>query len=162
MEIIETNRLILRSPCKKDTNLLLGVLNDEDAMKYIPGFFRTSYEDVLSFIEICETYDYKNHFFYVLEEKASHTIVGVLDATKYETLYISYLCKKSRRREGFVSEALVAFSHYLINNSQYSTLAFIIDENNLASKSLIKKYGVQSIGKIDSYETYYLSLKDLP
>lgn len=163
-KIIETNRLILRKPTIQDANLLLNMSNDKDVEKYVPGFFFPTHEIVINFINSVREYDYNNDFIFVLEEKSSHTIVGMLAADKYTTLEISYLCTKSRRGEGFIPEALQGFISVLKKYYNYQSLIFSIEKNNTSSRNVMKKIKAQLLHckAEDGYLKYSLSLKELP
>ena len=65
---IETERLILRKPNKKDIYGLLKILDDPKVKEFVPSFYLSTYEEVLSLLEILKLAD-QNDIWLVLEEK---------------------------------------------------------------------------------------------
>lgn len=159
--IIESNRLILRKPSNKDAFSLLSILNDEDVNTFVPSLFITSYDEAIGFLEILYTYDYDNDFFFVLEEKITHSLVGIISAywTTDNKVPISYVCKKDCRGTGFMPEAVEEFINYLKNNFAYDNVTFSINVKNKSSQRVMKKLNIPCKSRRDNYLNYSLSLK---
>lgn len=158
---IETNRLILRKPNSKDIYGLLKILDDPKVKEFVPSFYLSTYEEVLSLLEILKLAD-QNDIWLVLEEKTSKKLVGVLSAyrTSENLLPISYAALSSRRGEGFIPEAIKGLVSFLKSHFSCGTVVFAIRRNNISSKNVIKKLHIPFDYTRDHYNYYTLSLSE--
>lgn len=161
-KVIETERLILRKPILSDAEELVSLLNDEKVAEFVPTLFIQTYHEAIAYLSIIDMYDYDNEFSYVIVEKSSNKIVGILDAywTSDNDVPISYACKSSQRGNGFIVEAVKAFIIFISNNFCYDAITFSIRNDNKASKKVMQKLGIHSYYKTGGFSHYSVSLKE--
>lgn len=159
---IETDRLILRKPNEKDIYPLLKIVNDPKVKEFVPAFFMENYRDVLNFLDVSKLADSDDDFYFVLEEKSSKTLVGILSVyrTLDNFLPISYAALSSRRGEGFIPEALKGFISFMKSHSFHGTVWFAIRRNNLSSKKVVEKLHIPFDHTREHYNYYSLSLSE--
>lgn len=154
MEIIKTDRLILRQPQSSDKQTLSIILDDNTVKKYFPK--------VSLFLRF--NCDYKNNFYFIIEEINSGKIIGLI----YSNLFIdssastSYIIKAEERGKGYMPEALKAFIIYLYNNKVTHSMRFAIMKSNRASKKVMNKLKIHSNYSTKYYKYYTLSLQEKP
>ena len=167
MEIIKSDRLILRKPKKSDTANLLPLLNDKKIHEYVPNLFYTTTSEIRQFIKFyIKASDYKNDFCLLIQDIKTKEILGIIDAYIYcsneYTIGISYALKESVRGRGIMIDALKAFLMYLHSNSNAICAEFSIREDNISSLRVMEKLNIPSTGKSGNYIYFSLSLKQKP
>lgn len=158
--IVESERLIIRPFKTADAESYYQMTQDSLIRKYVPYACENSFEKTYETIEFFYSNgDCVNDFYLILEEKSTHTLIGALIATATQTspltLELCILTDANYRRKGFMFEALSAFIKAL---PQSTTLLFIVDKKNLASRNTISKLPgvIEKIFSEDPKETLYL------
>lgn len=161
MEIIETDRLILRKPNLSDAKSLLPLLSDKDVKNFNRGLHRSTLQDIISYIEIVNTYDYPMDICLVIELKKSKHIVGIIEGFVLENIFpISSACMKSERGNGYIPEATKAFIRYLQSNYHLDSVNFSIKKENESSKRVMEKLGITADLDEGDYISFSMSLKE--
>lgn len=154
MEIIKTDRLILRQPQSSDRKELSLILNDDTVKKYFPkaDFF-------LKF-----NTDYKNNFYFIIEELNSGKVIGLIHSKLLidYTACTSYIIKAEERGKGFMPEAIKAFILYMYEKKVAPSIKFAIMKDNKSSKRVMNKLKIQSNYSTGYYRYYALSLRKKP
>lgn len=144
-----TERLILRPFSLEDAEEYYLLTRDEDLEKYVPYSYMENFGDVEDTIYECYSKcDFLNDFYFIVEDKISHKILGFIFITRsHDTTYdVSAFIGKNFRRQGYMSEAL----NFLLKNlSIRGTLIFTIEADN--------KPSLMSVAKIDGMSPGYLS-----
>lgn len=165
MEIITTDRLVLRQPQKSDKNLLYDLLNDITVHEFISHIYCETLSDVDEFIFLSHLSDFKNDFCFILESKETKEIIGLIEAyvTSDNILCVSYAIKESARGNGFICEALKAFIIYIfIKNLNILFIEFSIREDNQPSASIMRKLHIPLYRQKSNYNDYRLSMQEKP
>lgn len=163
MKAIETSRLILRKPRKCDYKGLFSVLNDSALQTYIPTLYCETIDDVKEWIFFSTKYfNWPMDFALVIQEAQSQEIVGLLYAYSFDfkKLSLSYAIKPSKRRNGYMVEALKRFVKFLRKNNSIEEILFSIRNDNFSSISVMKKLCINQTAVSGNYLKYSLSLQD--
>jgi [ribosomal protein S5]-alanine N-acetyltransferase len=157
--ILETKRLVLKTPTLDNIDELYLLQSDPDVMKYIGSGVRTK-EVVIDATESAIKH-YKDHGFSMgslYEKKTGHFIgqAGLLYLAyndKQPDIEIGYRLHKRYWGRGFATEigkALVTwgFQHLAIDH-----LIAVINPENSKSEAVLKKIGMHYVGKINAYNT---------
>ena len=139
--VVESDRLFIRSFKPADAEEYYQMTRDPLVRKYVPFACEETLEETYSTIDKYYSHgDCIHDFYLVLEEKKSHKLVGVIIATALTsiplTLEVAILTAPNFRRNGFMFEALTAFTNAIPKST---TLAFIVDKTNVASKNTVRK-----------------------
>lgn len=165
MEIIETNRLILRKPNLSDAYSLLPLLKGSDVAGYVPGIHCNNKKDVISYLQIVCKYNYHDDMCYVIELKNTHKIIGIIDGfTSSDNIFcISCVCMPSERRKGYMTEAVKNFVSYLYHHYHFQSIFFSINKSNLASLRIMEKLKIKLINEDTYFKEFAVSLtEELP
>ena len=165
METINTDRLVLRQPKKNDKKLLFPLLNDNKVQEFVPYIYCQSISDIEEFIFLEQLSDFENDFCFVLENKSSNEIVGLLKAyvTSDNILCVSYAIKENARGKGFICEALKSFIIYLFyKNLNIQHIEFSIRRDNIASMNIMKKLNIPLYRQMLKYNSYRLTMQEKP
>ena len=150
VEKIETKRLILRKLGEEDAKMIFdGWANDEEVTKYLTWHPHENIkvtEDILA--GWIKDYEEEGCYRYGIELKDEKKLIGMIDVVEYDgdIPEIGYALSKSYWNKGYMSEAFVAFLN-LIKNQGHKKIYIESDENNHASKAIIKKNGFKFLGK---------------
>ena len=169
MEIIKSDRLILRKPKTSDAVSLLSLLNDDKIAIYTPHLSFNSINEIKRFLHYyVRPCDYKHDFCFVIQDLITKDIVGIIDSYQFlassleNHIAVSYAAKKSTRGRGIIPEALKLFLLHLHNNSNVKFAEFSIREDNLASLRVMEKLNIIPYEKIGNYIYYNISLQEKP
>lgn len=165
METIKTDRLVLRQPQKSDKDLLFSLLNDTKVQEFLTHIYCENTSDIDEFIYLSHLSDFKNDYTFILESIDSKEIIGLIEAyvTSDKILSVSYAIKESARGNGFICEALKAFIIYIfLRNLNILCIEFSIRNDNIASKSIMKKLNIPLYQIMRKYNSYRLSMQEKP
>lgn len=162
MEIIKTDRLILRQPRSSDNTKLLFLINDRNIKYYVPYFDCEDISDIDFLIK--GPFDLKTTFMFVIENNQNQNIIGIIYAyiTTGHKLDIIYAIKSEERGNGFMSEAIKFFIQYLYNKEYISSINFSIHASNKSSQRVMEKLNILPSSKIENFTNYTLSLQEKP
>lgn len=165
METIKTDRLVLRQPKKSDKKLLFSLLNDNKIQEFLHHIYCENSSDIDEFISLSHLSDFQSDFCFILENKKSKEIVGLIEAyvTSDNILSVSYAIKESARGNGFISEALKAFIIYIFSKKlNILYIEFSIRKDNNASINIMKKLNVPLYRSMLKYNSYRLTMQEKP
>lgn len=145
--ILQTERLYLRKFNEKDVENLLKITADEDVMRFFPSTMNRA--ETQKFLhQIIEAYERDGHSFWAAELKDANDFVGMVGLLSQQVdgineIEIAYRVVKKYWRQGFASEAAQACRNYAFQKLKCSRLISLIGSNNVASKGVAKKLGMQ-------------------
>lgn len=143
---LETARLILRPLTFADTDHLLGILSDPEAMRHYPQVYNR--EETEGWItRIRAMYERCGHSFYacLLKESGEFAgICGILQQTvdDVEEKEIGYLFLRKFWNRGYASEAAQFWRDYAFNVMGRTRMISLIDPDNIASRRVAEKNGM--------------------
>jgi len=159
--VLQGDRIILRKFKKEDAEEYLAIANEIEIKKFLPFASPDNLEECVELIENYCDLDFVNDFYFILEDKSTHHLIGALLCfrTTTFTLDTSYFISKDYRGNGFILEALKVFIYYLSKNTVYKTLFFMINNKNLASKKIMQKLGSKVINESIQTSSYEYQIK---
>ena len=138
---IQTPRLILRPFTLADAKDYYKITRDPDIKKYVSYACPDSLSETIENIKSCYSQaDFERDFYLVIEERRTGKIIGALSLTENFTMEyyeVCYFIDKKNRRSGYMKEAL---SYFLNSISTEEKIVFVINETNLSSLNLMKKF----------------------
>lgn len=151
----KTERLILRAFESSDVNWYFEMVSREEFKKRLPGLAVETKEQAESDLAILRAGDFKNDFYYVIENKIGN-VLGVIIAVKITSsvLDVSYFLDKSHRRKGYMREALKAFMSKAHEENPVYRFRMIVEKDNEESLLLLKSLG----GIIEEYNGRYMCM----
>ena len=165
METIKTDRLFLRQPQESDKDLLFSLLNDPKVQEFLAHIYCETISDVDEFIFLTQLSDFESDFCFILENKESKEIVGLIEAyvTSDKILCISYAIKESARGNGFICEALKGFIIYIfLKKLNILFVEFSIRNDNNSSMNIMRKLNIPLYRQMLKYNSYRLSMQEKP
>ena len=139
--LIYTPRLILRPFKLADAKDYYNITRDSEIKKYVSYACPDSISETIENIKSCYSQaDFERDFYLIIEEKETGKIIGSLSLTEnfsMEYYEVCYFITSDSRNKGYMKEAL---SYFLNNISTEEKIIFVINENNISSLTLIKKF----------------------
>lgn len=137
----------------KDIKQLHQMLSDKVLTSEAGLKTHTSIKQTVAFIAERTTFLIsKNEYLYGIYN--GKELVGIINLFNVEHLNksgeLGYFIGSNYQRKGFMSEALILLSNYLLNNTFIETIHLYIDITNTASLALIKKFNL--IEKASTFE----------
>lgn len=159
--VLEGKRIILRPFKKEDAKEYLEIANDSAIKKYLHFASPDTLEESIELLENYCSLDFINDFYFLIEEKSTHQLIGALLCFRTSTFMLdtSYFITKGYRGNGFILEALEVFIDYLSKNTLYDTLFFMINNRNLASKKIMEKLGAKITNATIRTSSYEYQIK---
>ena len=148
--LIETPRLLLRTPRRQDAPAMLRIHNSPFVMLYSP---MKPWDLPRMEKQIEQEAAQPGRAFYI-EEKAGNTLIGGLwleeDELRYgpAALTLSYCLDEPAARKGYMTEALTAVIRYAFTDLKLDVLSARVFHENAASLRLLKKLGFTHEGTL--------------
>lgn len=145
--IIMTQRLILRPFCHEDIDDLHEILSDVQVNTYLPWFVSQCREDTERFLyeRIFPSMQKGEAYFYAIEEKASHRVIGYVDVTDIDVQEkcgdLGYGIHRDYWHQGIATEAAKALVISL-KKGGFAYLHATCDRKNKASGKVLSKIGM--------------------
>lgn len=145
--IIETDRLILRKFSDDDLQDMYEIYHDEEVNKFLPWFPFQSIEATKEYLynDIYKEYDQEIAYFYAIEERASHKVIGYIGISRIDeekgSAELGYGFLKDYWGKGIATEA----SKALLERLKQDGFTFIFatnDVNNVGSGRVLEKSGM--------------------
>jgi ribosomal-protein-alanine N-acetyltransferase len=155
MEVLETERLILRQMCFNDIDNLLQIFSDPGAMRYYPS--TKSREETAAWIDWnMRSYRENGFGLWAATLKDSAEFVGQCGLVAQEVdgrqeVEIGYLFVRRFWGRGLATEAARASRDYGINRLGYGRLISLIDPENMASRRVAEKVGMELEKEIEKW-----------
>lgn len=156
---LETERCVLRPLSLNDTPDIFRLASDPDIARYTTFFGQTlhqTHEETLAYIQRCLKMHYEEYGMnWVIVEKYNDTIIGAITLFGYSSVHkkgeIGYALSPAYWDHGImteVSKALIAFTFTQLNLVR---LQATVDPENIGSKRVLKKCGMQYEGLLRNY-----------
>lgn len=153
---IFTDRLILRSFKLKDSSEFFRIIQDEDVKHYLKGVYVDSLAKVRGNIAIYKSADFKNDYYYAIEDRRSGYMLGAIIATrmnKYE-IEVAYFIAKCYRECGYMKEALSTFLKQIGTWNKGMQFKFVVDKDNIPSINLLNALNITVDNESDTQYIY--------
>lgn len=158
--ILETKRVIIKTPEKTDFNDLLALWTDPDVMKYIGDGSVQTKAQVQEFLTNAEPYlkEYGLGFFSAFEKKTGNLIgqAGLfhLDLNiKQSEIELAYRLHKKYWHLGYTTELAKALIHWGFSELSLPKIIAIVHPENERSRRVMEKSGMSYQGMIDYRES---------
>ena len=148
MELLATERLVLRNFTEEDLESLLDYRNDERCFRWQRGQFRQA-EPLLNLIRSSSaddlSHDGKKHL--AIARKEDNLLVGDLFLSLADpTITLGYTISYHFHRQGFAFELLSALTERLHQLYPQREMVCCVEQENAASIALLQKLGFDSEG----------------
>ncbi len=146
MQIIETQRLVLREVVETDDEFMLDLLNQPSFIKYIGDRNVRNLEQSRDFIKTRYTKSYQDNGYglYLVELKRDNTSIGVCGFVKRDTLPdpdIGFAFLPQFEGKGYAFESAEAIMKYGQENLGFQRILAITTQDNIRSGKLLEKIG---------------------
>jgi [ribosomal protein S5]-alanine N-acetyltransferase len=144
---IQTERLILRKFTDDDLPDMFEIYSDEEVNTFLPWFPFQSMEETKEYLynNIYKKYEQEIAYFYAIEEKASHKVIGYIGISDINeekgSGQLGYGISKHYWGKGFATEASKAILQRLKQDGFKSIFA-THDVNNIGSGKVLEKSGM--------------------
>ncbi len=144
--VLETDRLILRKPHAKDTDILFRYRSDKEYMRYIPHRYTTDKNEVARILAYMnEMADKQQSINWVMTLKDSDELIGVIGFVRFlpDNLRaeIGYMTATPYQRCGYTVEALKAVIRYGFDQMKLHSIEAVVNSENEPSGKLLEKLG---------------------
>ncbi|HEX6125532.1 MAG TPA: GNAT family N-acetyltransferase [Pyrinomonadaceae bacterium] len=167
MQVIETERLVLRHFTPEDAAFILELVNEPGWKKYIGDRGIDTVDDARKYIETVPVASYAKHGFglWAVELKDYGSLVGMCGLVKRDTLDdvdIGFALLSRFEGRGYAQEAANATLAYARDRLGLHRVVAITTDNNDRSRILLERAGMSYEGPISlSGETLRLFAIDL-
>lgn len=146
MQIIETERLVLREVVETDDEFMLDLLNQPSFLKYIGDRNVRNLEQSRDFIKTRYTQSYQDNGYglYLVRLKEDNTSIGVCGFVKRDTLPdpdIGFAFLPQFEGKGYAFESAEAIMKYGLENLGFKRVLAITTQDNIRSGKLLEKIG---------------------
>jgi [ribosomal protein S5]-alanine N-acetyltransferase len=161
---IETNNLIIRNFTEKDLNTLYNIKYDKWVMEFIPTYLErnVSKEKIKEYITNFNLYEMNQNFKskrkYAIQNKITNEVMGSISFGMNDLLHeyeIGWQMMEQYCKNGYASEAAIAFSEYFCANNNVDYLIAVMDVDNPASYRTALKSGFKLFEKRTVYDYTY-------
>lgn len=154
MQILETERLIIRHLTLEDNEFILQLVNSPNWLEFIGDRNIKNKAQANAYIYQLNEIQEKNSFtLYAVTLKENQNAIGLCGFLKRDYLDsadIGFAILPDYERKGYVFEAAKAILEYGIQVLQLKPIYAITDEKNIKSQNLLLKLGLQKISTIQS------------
>ena len=145
-EILQTNRLIIRTWTLDDVEALFEICRDAEVMLHIGmGKPYQIVDDAYSFLNWAVSYQEDNEFCrWAIMEKASQRIIGSCGFARLENggeIELGYLIARQMWGKGYATEAAAACLKYGFEELGFSAVVALTDPEHAASQRIVEKLG---------------------
>ena len=161
---IETNNLIIRNFIEQDFEALFSIKYDKGVMEFIPTYLErnVSNEKAKEYITSFNVYEanqnLKPNRKYAIENKKTNEVMGSISFGMNDLLHeyeLGWQMVEQYCRNGYASEAAIAFSEYFCENNNVNYLIAVMDIDNPASYKTALKSGFKLFEKRTVYDYTY-------
>ncbi|QDZ97877.1 N-acetyltransferase [Lysinibacillus fusiformis] len=169
MNILKTERLILRLQTTDDAPFILELVNDPSWIQFIGDLGVKTVEEAARYIEngAIRMYEQFGFCLYVVEKTEDQTLIGICGFVKRDNLEdvdIGFAFLPDYWGKGYAYEAASAVLAYGLDTLGFNRIVAITTQNNHASAKLLERIGLQFEKVIqfsnDSEELRLFSLDD--
>jgi ribosomal-protein-alanine N-acetyltransferase len=168
INLLETERLIIRDIRESDAHDAFRIKNDELVQKYSPDFllYLPTYEHIREDFHIRENYvsifaGFNEKYAICLKETGELIgIIEIYDTSKFKETQISWHFCSNHTNKGYASEASRAIVDYLFTELDVDCICATMDTNNTASYKTAEKAGFKRVDRFEWWrvqggEVYY-------
>ena len=153
MNILETERLVLRVQTTDDAAFILELMNTPSWLEFIGDRGVRTIEDAKAYILNGAVRMYEQHGFclFLVERKDDHTPLGICGLVKRDTLEdvdVGFAFHSKYWGKGYAYEAASAVMAHAKDTLGLKRIVAITSQNNHASSNLLEKVGLQFEGLI--------------
>lgn len=146
MDVLETDRLVLRRLSPEDAEFILELVNDPDWLRFIGDRGVRSLEDAREYIRSgpMDMYDRFGFGLFAVERKARDGPIGICGLLKREWLEnvdLGFAFLPAFRRRGYAREAAAGTLAYAREVLGLARVAAITSPDNEASQNLLRQLG---------------------
>ena len=147
MEILSTERLTLAEITINEAGFIHELMNDKDWILNIGDRGLKTIADADKYIEekFYKTYETSDLIFYALTLKSTQEFIGIaglIDREGLDHIDIGYGLLPEFRGHGYAFEATKVVYDHGLNNLQLEKIVGIVNPDNKASISILKKIGL--------------------
>jgi RimJ/RimL family protein N-acetyltransferase len=151
--ILTTNRLRLRHARLTDAAAMLLLVNEPEFLQNIGDKQVRNLTQAEQYLQNGAIASYQQHGFglYLVERLSDNATLGLCGLVQRDYLPqpdVGYALFKEYSGQGYVSEAALAVVAYARNSLNLQKLCAIVSPDNLASKRILAKVGMQAAGQI--------------
>ena len=170
MEIVQTERLVLRHFTVDDAEFILELLNEPGWKRYIGDRGVDSLETARNYIETALIASYQKHEFglYAVELRDGHSLVGMCGLIKRDTLDdvdIGFALLSRFEGRGFAQEAVNATLEYAHYRLGLGRVVAITTQDNIRSTRVLERAGMTYEGTVslsgDTLNLYGITAENL-
>ena len=155
MEILNTNRLILRTMNENDIEPLYRIVfNDVDVTKHTFGSSNFTFEECVKFLK--ENGNFSNKLgLSVLVEKSTNKIIGLAGVLECEYLTnkdyeIGFILERDSWGKGYAKEIGIAQCKQIKDDLKQKRALAVAHKNNLSSIRCLKSLGFEYIKSVET------------
>jgi [ribosomal protein S5]-alanine N-acetyltransferase len=150
MNVVETERLILRWLSAKDAAFILELVNDPAWLRFIGDRGVRTLEDARSYILNGPVAMYQREGFglYLVEQKQSATPIGMCGLIRragLDDVDIGFAFLPAYYGQGYAYESAAAVMAYAQNTLGFNRVVAIVDPDNQRSIALLAKLGMSFV-----------------
>lgn len=153
MQIVETQRLIIREATESDASFIKALLNSPNWLEFIGDRDIKTEEDAKIYINnsLVKSYQTNGFGLFLVALKENNQLIGMSGFVKRDYLPhpdIGFAMLPEYEGKGYSYEAAKAVMDYGQNVLKASKIYAITDEGNIKSQNLLKKIGLIQNGTI--------------
>jgi RimJ/RimL family protein N-acetyltransferase len=146
MEVIKTERLVIREAQEEDATFIFKLLNNPTWIKFIGERNINNLDDAKMYIQNSLINSYRQNGFgmYLVEEQSSGKKMGLCGLLKREELDhvdIGFAILPEYAGKGYTFEA----ARIIIEKCPFATIYGITSQDNIASRKLLEKLGMRHV-----------------
>jgi RimJ/RimL family protein N-acetyltransferase len=146
--MIETERLLLRPPCREDFEGFAALHADEEAMRFIGGHMPRA-AAWRKFLVMPGAWAIQGFAMFTVVDKASGEWLGQMGPWQPEGwpgTEVGWAFKRAAWGRGYATEAGIAAVHWAFDNLGWDEVIHSIDPDNRASQALAARLGASNSG----------------
>lgn len=146
MDIIQTDRLVLRRQTTKDAEFILNLMNDPEWIRYIGDRGVQTHEEACDYIQTGAIAMYHEHGFglYLTELKEDRIPIGICGLVKRDSLDdvdLGFAIAREFRGKGYAQEAAATTVEYSRDVVGLDRIVAIVSPENTKSVRVLEKIG---------------------
>lgn len=154
-KVLESDRLILRQFREDDAlEIYNGFVNQEEFLYYANKKRRTLEEEKKSLLNIDKKYENKDYYNWLITRKEDNKIIGSINLNVHEInemVEFNYVIDNRYTKKGYMTEALNLVKDYCLNELMVNRFQGGCCVENIASKKVMEKCGMQCEGILRKY-----------
>ena len=158
LDVIETDRLLLRGIDENDSDSIVKWRSNPDVYKYFKSSHQITLQEHLNWYNIIYLNNF-NRLDWICISKNNYSKIGVfgysIDNDKAE---LNYILAPEEQHKGYAYEALSGIINYIKNNKRVHYIFAEIHESNMPSISLIRKLNFELVNNDGHFNVFELTI----